>query len=99
MRVVVADDTVIMREGLAHLLHEARLDVAGLAADAAELYQPVERSRSEVAIVDISMPPTFTDEGPAGSQDDPAALALDRHPGAPPAGATRGLKQRNGQWR
>lgn len=63
MRVVVADDAVLLREGLARLLREAGFEVAGLAADAAELLELVERTRPDVAIVDIRMPPTHTDEG------------------------------------
>ena len=63
MRVIVADDAVILREGLARLLEEAAFEVVGLAADADELYALVERSEPDVAIVDIRMPPTHTDEG------------------------------------
>jgi DNA-binding NarL/FixJ family response regulator len=63
VRVVVADDAVILREGLARLLGEAGLEVIGLAADADELFALVERERPDVAIVDIRMPPTHTDEG------------------------------------
>jgi DNA-binding NarL/FixJ family response regulator len=63
MRVVVADDAVILREGLARLLEEAGFEVVGLAGDADELCALVERSSPDVAIVDIRMPPTHTDEG------------------------------------
>jgi DNA-binding NarL/FixJ family response regulator len=63
VRVVVADDSVILREGLARLLGEAGFDVAGQAADGAELVELVEAERPDVAIVDIRMPPTHTDEG------------------------------------
>ena len=63
MRVAVADDAVILREGLARLLVEAGFEVVGLASNADELYTLVERSRPDVAIVDIRMPPTHTDEG------------------------------------
>jgi DNA-binding NarL/FixJ family response regulator len=63
VRVVVADDAVILREGLARLLTEAGFDVVGLAADAEELLDQVDRSRPDVAIVDIRMPPSHTDEG------------------------------------
>ena len=63
MRVVVADDAVILREGLARLLSEAGFDVVGLAGDADELIVLVEQERPDVAIVDIRMPPTHTDEG------------------------------------
>jgi len=63
VRVVVADDAVILREGLARLLEEAGFEVIGLAADADELFALVEHERPDVAIVDIRMPPTHTDEG------------------------------------
>ena len=63
MRVVVADDAVILREGLARLLEEAGFAVVGLASDADELLELVEREAPDVAVVDIRMPPTHTDEG------------------------------------
>jgi len=63
MRVVVADDAALLREGVARLLREAGFDVAGLASDADELFALVEEHRPDVAIVDIRMPPTHTDEG------------------------------------
>jgi DNA-binding NarL/FixJ family response regulator len=63
MRVVVADDAVLLREGLARLLEEAGFEVVGLAADGDELCALVEQLTPDVAIVDIRMPPTHTDEG------------------------------------
>jgi DNA-binding NarL/FixJ family response regulator len=63
VRVVVADDALILREGLARLLDEAGFEVVGLAGDADELCALVERANPDVAIVDIRMPPTHTDEG------------------------------------
>ncbi|MDQ6879275.1 MAG: response regulator transcription factor [Candidatus Dormibacteraeota bacterium] len=63
MRVVVADDSTLLREGLCRLLEEAGFDVAGQAANAQELLQLVRVSHPNVAIVDIRMPPTHTDEG------------------------------------
>jgi len=63
MRVVVADDAVILREGLARLLTETGFEVVGLAADADELLDLVAAEAPDVAIVDIRMPPTHTDEG------------------------------------
>ena len=63
MRVVVADDAVILREGLARLLTEAGFEIAGLAADPDELISLVKTERPDVVIVDIRMPPTNTDEG------------------------------------
>jgi DNA-binding NarL/FixJ family response regulator len=63
VRVVVADDSVILREGLARLLEEVGVEVAGLAGDGDELLALVEELQPDVAIVDIRMPPTHTDEG------------------------------------
>ena len=63
MRVAVADDAVILREGLARLLAEAGFEVVGLAADAEQLYALVERARPDVAIVDIRMPPSTPTKG------------------------------------
>jgi DNA-binding NarL/FixJ family response regulator len=63
VRVVVADDAVLMREGLARLLTDAGFEIAGKASDAEELLHLVERRRPDVVVVDIRMPPTHTDEG------------------------------------
>ena len=63
MRVVVADDTLVTREGIARLLVDAGVDVVGLAGDAVELLRYVAVARPDVAIVDIRMPPSHTDEG------------------------------------
>ena len=63
MRIVVADDAVILREGLALLLRQAGFEVVGPAADAEGLYLMVEYHRPDVVIVDIRMPPTYTDDG------------------------------------
>jgi DNA-binding NarL/FixJ family response regulator len=63
VRVAVADDAVLLREGLARLLTEAGFEVVGLAGDGDELLELVDRTSPDVAIVDIRMPPTHTDEG------------------------------------
>jgi len=63
MRIVIADDEMLLREGLARLLTEAGFDVVGKAADGPELLRAVRLTRPDVAIVDIKMPPTHTDEG------------------------------------
>jgi DNA-binding NarL/FixJ family response regulator len=63
VRVVVADDAVILREGLARLLVEAGFEVVGQASDAAELLERIDATAPDVAIVDIRMPPSHTDEG------------------------------------
>ena len=63
MRVVIADDSALMREGLSRLLIEAGVDVVSTAADAENLLRAVARERPDVAVIDIRMPPSFTDEG------------------------------------
>ncbi|MGH3012018.1 MAG: response regulator transcription factor, partial [Gaiellaceae bacterium] len=63
MRVVIADDSVLLREGVSRLLAEAGFEVVGQAGDAVELLREVEDKAPDVAIVDIRMPPTHTDEG------------------------------------
>jgi DNA-binding NarL/FixJ family response regulator len=63
MRVVVADDEVLLREGLARLLTETGFEVVAKAGDADELLRAVQQAHPDVAIVDIKMPPTHTDEG------------------------------------
>jgi DNA-binding NarL/FixJ family response regulator len=62
-RVVLADDDVLLREGLASLLDRSGFDVIGQAGDAVELLALVRASRPEVAIVDIRMPPAHGTEG------------------------------------
>lgn len=69
MRVVVADDSMLVREGLARLLADAGFAVVGKAESAPELLRRVELTRPDVAIVDIKMPPTHTDEGVAAAQE------------------------------
>ncbi len=63
MRVVIADDSVLLREGVARLLEDAGFEVVGQAGNADELLLRVRSYSPEVAIVDIRMPPTHTDEG------------------------------------
>lgn len=63
MRVVIADDSVLLREGLARVLADGGFDVVAQAANADELMQAVRRFTPDVAIVDVRMPPTHTDEG------------------------------------
>jgi DNA-binding NarL/FixJ family response regulator len=68
MRVVIADDAMLIREGTARLLEEAGVQVAGTAGDAQQLLRIVATEHPDVAIVDIKMPPTFTDEGLAAAE-------------------------------
>jgi DNA-binding NarL/FixJ family response regulator len=63
VRVVVAEDSVLLREGIARLLGERGFEVVGQAADADDLMRKVGAHRPDIAIVDIRMPPTNTDDG------------------------------------
>jgi DNA-binding NarL/FixJ family response regulator len=63
MRVVVADDALLIREGLARLLSDAGCDVVATAADGVALLREVELNNPDAVVVDIKMPPTQTDEG------------------------------------
>jgi DNA-binding NarL/FixJ family response regulator len=76
VRVVVADDVMLVRSGLARLLTDAGVTVVGEAADAHALLRAVALDRPDVAIVDIRMPPTHTDEGLVA-----ARVIRERHPG------------------
>jgi DNA-binding NarL/FixJ family response regulator len=75
VRVVIADDEVLLREGLARLLAEAGFDVVGKASNAPELLRAVRLTGPAVAIVDIKMPPTHTDEGLEAARE-----IRERHP-------------------
>ena len=63
LRLVLADDSLLLREGIARLLREASFEVVAQAGTADELLTAVRTHRPDVAIVDIRMPPTHTDEG------------------------------------
>ena len=63
MRAVIAEDAVLLREGLARLLDEGGFDVVDCVADGEALLRTVEKHRPDVCVVDIRMPPTFSDEG------------------------------------
>jgi DNA-binding NarL/FixJ family response regulator len=73
VRVVIADDEVLLREGMARLLTEVGVDVVAKVGDGNRLMKAVALDLPDVAIVDIKMPPTHTDEGLA------AALAIRQH--------------------
>jgi len=63
IRVVIADDSLLVREGIARVLEDAAFEVVGQAGDVDGLLELIGSSGPDVAIVDIRMPPTFTDEG------------------------------------
>jgi len=68
VRVVIADDAVLLRQGVVRLLAEGGIEVVGEASDAGELLKLVGAHRPDVAIVDIRMPPSHTDEGLVAAQ-------------------------------
>src|SRR4029077_5933504 len=63
LRLVSADDAALIRTGIARMLAESTIEVAGLARDGTEAVALVEHEQPDVAILDIKMPPTHTDEG------------------------------------
>ncbi|MEV1242346.1 response regulator transcription factor [Nonomuraea sp. NPDC052129] len=63
MRLILADDAVLLREGLIRLLEEAGHEVVAAIGDAESLIEAVAEHRPEVAVVDVRMPPTHSDEG------------------------------------
>jgi DNA-binding NarL/FixJ family response regulator len=85
MRVVVAEDSLLFREGLSRLLREGGLDVVATAADADQLLIEVTRHQPDVAIIDIRMPPTQTTEGLEAAKriratnDNVGVLVLSQH--------------------
>jgi DNA-binding NarL/FixJ family response regulator len=76
MRVVIADDELLLREGLERLLTEAGFEVVGKVGNASDLRHRVALMRPDAVIVDIKMPPTHTDEGLIAAEQ-----LRDSHPG------------------
>ena len=85
MRVVIAEDTVLLREGLAGLLEDAGHDVVGRAGDAGVLLALVAEHEPDLAIVDVRMPPDYDDEGTQAAatirrtHPETAVLVLSQH--------------------
>ena len=85
MRVVIADDAPLIREGVARLLAENGVEVVAQLDDAESLLARVDELRPEVAIVDVRMPPTYTDEGLRAAREirsrypETAVLVLSQH--------------------
>ena len=100
MRVVVAEDVVLLREGIVRVLRDGGFEVVGAVGDAGSLLALVEREPVDVAIVDIRMPPTHTDEGLVAAEQllarDPAVpvVVLSQH--VEPAHAVRLLADGRG---
>ncbi len=68
LRIVIAEDSAIMRDGLTQTLTRRGHDVVAAVPDAAALRQAVDELRPDVAIIDVRMPPTHTDEGLRAAQ-------------------------------
>jgi DNA-binding NarL/FixJ family response regulator len=75
MRAVIADDSLLLREGVSRVLTDAGIEVAASVGDADALRRVVATEKPDVAIVDVRMPPTQTDEGSQA-----AAVIRERHP-------------------
>jgi DNA-binding NarL/FixJ family response regulator len=69
VRVVVAEDVMLTREGITRLLRDAGVEVVGEAEDAGSLLRKVRQAQPDAAIIDIRMPPTHTDEGLVAAQE------------------------------
>jgi DNA-binding NarL/FixJ family response regulator len=63
MRIVIAEDSVLLREGLTRLLSDREFEVVAAVADAEQLLAAVDEHRPDLAVIDVRMPPGFTDEG------------------------------------
>ena len=96
MRVVVAEDSVLLREGVARLLQDAGHEVVGQAGDADDLMRKVRAHKPDLAVVDVRMPPTQTDEGLRAAKEiraEPPASASSSSP------ATSSRPTRRSCWR
>ena len=69
MRVVIAEDSALLREGLARILADGDFEVLAQCVNAEELLDAVRRHKPDVAVVDVRMPPTFTDEGARAARE------------------------------
>jgi DNA-binding NarL/FixJ family response regulator len=98
MRIVIADDAALIREGVARLLTESGMEVVDQVGDADALLVSVRDARPDVALVDIRMPPTHTDEGLRAAREirsrypETAVLVLSQH--LEPAYALRLVEER-----
>ena len=85
VRVVIADDSVLLREGISRLLEDSGFEVVAQAGDGADLLRKVGAHNPDVAVVDVRMPPTHTDEGLRAAQQiraehpDTAVLVLSQY--------------------
>jgi DNA-binding NarL/FixJ family response regulator len=90
MRIVIADDSVLFREGLARILGDGGFEVVAQAGDGEELREAVRHMKPDVAIVDVRMPPTQTDEGTRAAREIRA-----EHPGVGVLVLSQGVEVRH----
>ena len=76
MRVLIVEDQVLLREGLARLFTDGDHDVVGMLGSAEQLLQTVDEAMPDLVVLDVRMPPTFTDEGAVAARE-----LKTRHPG------------------
>ena len=95
VRVVIADDNLLMREGIAALVRRAGIEVVGEAGDGDALLRAVDEQRPDAAIVDVRMPPTHTDEGLRAAQEIRARQPADGHRDPLPARSRPGPRCRS----
>jgi len=72
LRVIIGEDDVLLREGIARILEGAGLNVVARAGDADELLRKILAFRPDIAIVDVRMPPGWDDDGPSPADPAPA---------------------------
>ena len=82
MRIVIAEDSVLLRAGLTRILADAGEDVVATVGDAEELLRVVRLHRPDLAIIDVRMPPTHTDDGLRAALADPLGARRRRDPRA-----------------
>ena len=75
MRIVIAEDSVLLRRGAIRLLEDAGFEVVGEAGDGEDLLRKVRAHKPDVAVIDIRMPPTHVDEGLQAARRDPVRAA------------------------
>ena len=93
MRVVIAEDNALLREGLELLLHRNGLEVVAMVGSAPEVLPALAEHRPDVAVVDVRLPPAFRDEGLRAAHRRRAAAARAAGPGAVPV-RRRGVRRR-----
>ena len=98
MRVVIAEDSVLLREGLVRVMRDADIEVVAAVGDADGAARRGRATRPDLAIVDIRMPPTHTDEGSGRRRDAAVGGSTDARPGAVTVGRTGARRPPARRW-